>query len=46
MDVRTKSQGQSEPSALYSARLKDVWALGETAVFCLAHVLAVRSVIL
>lgn len=45
MDGHTKSQRQSLQSVLYSARLKDVWATEKTAVYCSAHVLAVRSVI-
>lgn len=40
-----KSSRQSLQSVLYSCRLKDVWAMEKTAVFCSAHVLAVRSVI-
>lgn len=45
MDDHTKSQRQYLQSVLYSARLKDVWAMEKAAVFCSAHVLAVRSVI-
>lgn len=35
-----------EAAVLYSNRLKDVWAIEETAVFSSAHVLDVKSVIL
>lgn len=45
MDDHTKSQRQYLQSVLYSARLKDVWAMEKATVFCSAHVLAVRSVI-
>lgn len=45
MDSHTKSQRQSLQSVLYCGWWKDVWVMEKTAVFCSAHVLAVRSVI-
>lgn len=45
MDDHTKSQRQYLESVLYSARLKDVWAMEKTAVLSSANFLAVRSVI-
>lgn len=46
MDGQTSKQRQPLETVLYLSRLKDVWAVEETAVFSSAHVLAVGSVIL